>query len=112
MKSYPKTLTPTEKYDLIKSANIDKLSDHAGEIMGLTGFVIHEEANTDGELVKVLNIRDEDNNVHATNSPVFIREFEDILEIVEDDASKIQHIEIVSKKSKGGRNYITVVWVD
>ena len=112
MKSYPTTLTAKETYDMIKAPDIGKLSDQVGQVLGLTGYILHEELDQAGEIVEVLNIRDEDDKVYATNSKVFIREFKQVLEIVGDDASQIKHIEVLQGRTNGGRNYITMKWVD
>ena len=112
MKCYPENMNAKLKYDMIKAPDIGKLSDQAGQVLGLTAYILHDEADQQGEIIEVLNIRDEDGKVYATNSPVFIREFKTVCEIVGDDMSQVNHIEVISAKSKGGRNYITMKWVD
>ena len=112
MKCYPENMNAKLKYDMIKAPDIGRLSDQAGQVIGITAYILHEAVDQQGEVIQVLNIRDEDGHVYATNSPVFIREFQEVCEIVNDDMSQVNHIEIISQKSKGGRSYITMKWVD
>lgn len=112
MKSYPENLNAKEVYDMIKSPAIQKLSDAVGQVMGVTAYVLREEANSNGEIQKVLNIRDERGVVYGTSSKPFIREFENVCDIVKGDMSQLNHIEVISGKSKAGRTFITMVWVD
>lgn len=112
MKCYPENMNAKLKYDMIKAPDIGKLSEQVGQVLQLTAYILHEEADQNGEIVEVLNIRDEDGKVYATNSKVFIREFKTVCEIVNDDMSQINHIEIIGAKTKGGRQYLTMKWVD
>lgn len=112
MKCYPNDMDVKTKYNMIKAPDIGKLSEQIGQVLGLTAYVLHEEPDQNGEMIEVLNIRDEAGKVYATNSQVFIREFKQVCEIVEDDMSKINHIEIIGMKTKGGRQYLTMKWVD
>ena len=105
-------MSPKLKYDMIKAPDIGKMSDLVGQTIGLTAYVLHEETDQDGEVMQILNIRDEDGKVFATNSQIFIREFLQVCEIVDDDMSQINHIQIISGKTKNGRPYLNMKWVD
>ena len=111
-KCYPENMNAKTVYDMIKAPDIGKMSDLAGQTIGVTAYVLHEEADQEGEITEVLNLRDEDGQVSATNSKVFIREFKQVLEIVHDDMSQVNHIQILNGKTKSGRNYLTMKWVD
>lgn len=112
MKCYPTNMNAKLKYDMIKAPDIGKMSELVGQTIGLTAYVLHEETDQEGEVLQVLNIRDEDGKVYATNSQVFIREFLQVCEIVDDDMSQINHIQIIGAKTKSGRQYLTMKWVD
>ena len=100
------------KYDMIKAPDIGKMSDLVGQTIGITAYVLHDETDQKGEVVQILNIRDEDGKVFATNSQIFIREFLQVCEIVDDDMSQINHIQVISGKTKKDRPYINMKWVD
>ena len=112
MKCYPTDMNSKLQYDMIKAPDIGKMSELVGQTIGLTSYVLHEEMDQEGEVMQILNIRDEDGKVYATNSHVFIREFCQVCEIVNDDMSQINHIQIIGGKTKSGRQYLTMKWVD
>lgn len=112
MTIYPENLSSREAYNMTKSSAILKLSDAAGQIMHITAFVLREDENAKGESQEVLSVRDENGTIYATNSKPFIREFTNVLDFVNGDMSKVNHIEVVAGTSKAGRRYITMKWVD
>ena len=112
MKCYPTDMNSKLKYDMIKAPDIGKMSELVGQTIGLTSYVLHEEMDQEGEVMQILNIRDEDGKVYATNSQIFIREFLQVCEIVNDDMSQFNHIQIIGGKTKSGRQYLTMKWVD
>lgn len=101
------------------SKNVDKklaykLSHQTNKMLDLVGssvkpeaYIVYEDADIKtGEMKEVVSILVE-GKPYATISPTFIREFKDIIETFKDEP-ELPLIEVVSGKSKAGRDFITV----
>lgn len=104
-----------ETYKLTKDARIEKLSDHEGELLTVTGFILYEDTKEvldDGKLIEktvtILSLELEEGKPVATNSATAIRSFGDILEIYSDAGQENPYplsLVVVSGKAKSGRKY-------
>lgn len=103
-----KEMKATEIYKLSKDPKIEKMSANIGRTIDIDSWMIYTEQNARGEEVTVLSIKDKDGSVFATNSKVFLEQFEDIKEIC---AGDVDMIEIISGMSKNNREYITCSYV-
>ena len=105
-------LTMKEKYDLTRNPETLRMSDHKGEILSVDQYMIREEINSaTGETVRIVSIKS-DGEIYATNSTVFVREFESLLEMAESANDSIHHIKVITGRSRQNREYVTCVYVD
>ena len=107
LNQYPKQMDSKLKYDLMRSPKIQKLSLCKGQVLDVDAYVLREDANSEGEIVKVLSLRTPEGELYATNSNTFIREFEAIIECAQPPFS----IEVIDGVSRAGRHYVTCAWV-
>ena len=105
-------LTMKDKYDLTRNPETERMSNHKDEILSIDQFMIREEENQkDGEVVTIVSIKSGE-NIYATNSAVFVREFSALVGMAEEANETIHHIKIVGGKSKNNRDFISCVYVD
>lgn len=105
--NYPAEMTPALKYDLMRNPQMQKLSTAKGQRLSVAAYMIREDTNSDGEVVKILSIRTTDGDLFATNSPVCIREFEAVIECNPDTTFDIA---VMDGISRNGRHYCTCAW--
>lgn len=105
-------LTMKDKYDLTRNPETERMSNHKDEILSIDQFMIREEENQkDEEVVTIVSIKSGE-NIYATNSAVFVREFTALVGMAEEANETIHHIKIVGGKSKNNRDFISCVYVD
>lgn len=102
-----KTMSAAELYSMCKSNSIQKLSDAAGQTIEVAAYLFYEDANSDGEIKTICSIKTPEGEVLATNSPTFVREFGDMIDMFETAGEQVKAIKIVQGTSKGGRSFIT-----
>lgn len=98
-------LTKREIYGMTRSPELEKMSDHVGDIIPVDKFVIYADAGEDGSEVTVLSIMTAEGKAVATNSATARREFEFILDLMEGESFSVK---VIQGKSKAGRTYITL----
>lgn len=99
-------LTKKEIYVMTRSPELQKMSDHVGDVIPVDKFVIYSDASEDGTETIVLSIMAADQGLAvATNSATARKEFEFILDLMEGDAFAVK---VIRGKSKAGRDYITL----
>ena len=100
-------------YDLTKSPAIKKMSSIEGEMHGIDCAVIYEDIKHDGEIQKILSFRSKDTgDIFATNSPTFIRDFEDARDMLVEFNEEIHTIRVDGGTSRNGRRFICCMYVD
>lgn len=100
-------------YDLMKSPAIRKMSSIVGETRNIACAVIYEDVKNEGDIQKILSFRCKDSGeVFATNSPTFIRDFEDARDMMAEFNEEIHTVRIEGGTSRSGRNFISCVYVD
>lgn len=100
-------------YDLTKSPAIKKLTSIKGETREIDCAVIYEDVKQDGEVQKILSFRcKEAGEIFATNSPTFIRDFEDARDMLAEFNEEIHTIRVESGTSRAGRTFISCVYID
>lgn len=100
-------------YDLTKSPAIKKLSSIKGETRTIACAVIYEDIKQDGEVQKIFSFRCLDTgDIFATNSPTFIRDFEDARDMLAEFHEEIHTIRIDGGTSRAGRQFISCVYID
>lgn len=102
-----------DMYDLIKSPSIKKLSSIKGEIRNIDCAVIYEDTKQSGEIQKIFSFRCKDTgDIFATNSPTFIRDFEEARDMLAEYNEEIHSILVESGTSRAGRTFISCVYND
>lgn len=92
----------------ILNGKCERLRDAVGTVFDVTGYVMSEQEDADGEPVKILSICTDTGRVYGTNSPTVIRTFEAMLLSFPAPTaeSPLQGITVRSCESKKGRTYI------
>lgn len=106
LKQYPEIMDAKEKYDLLRSPKMDKISNAKGQVLEVASYVLRTDLDKEGNVVEVLSIKTTDGDLYATNSSTFIREFEAILECTE----PVFGIDVIDGVSKSNRHYTTCAW--
>lgn len=97
-------LTNQEIYLLTMSPKADSVKNHIGERIDVSAWLIFEDVDKkSGEVHSVLSVLTPDNEVFSTISPTFQRDFLDMAEIFQNDFA----FEVISGKSKAGREFVT-----
>lgn len=105
-------LSLVDQYNLTRSPETEKMSEHVGEELPIDKYMVREEERADtGEAVIISSIMSK-GKVYATNSATFCREFTGILEMAKSAGEKVNTIRISEGKSNKGRTYITCVYVN
>ena len=77
-------LNHQDKYDLTRNPETERMSMHKDEVLSIDQFMIRQEENQKtGELVTIVSIKSGE-NIYATNSSVFVREFTALVEMAEE----------------------------
>lgn len=108
IKQFPETIDSKTLYQMTRGQGIGKMRDAKGQQLRVVAYVLREEANvSDGEVSRILTIRDESGDLYATNSKPFVREFEAVLDC---NPAFPLDIEVIGGRSKAGREYLTMAW--
>ena len=99
-----------ELYFMTTAPTIGKISEHKGEQIGVSGYAFYIDEQVDketGEMVevKLLAIKTLEGEVFATNSETFMKEFEKIVDLFDNNFE----IEIIEGESKKGRKFVSCV---
>ena len=99
-----KELNNQELYLLTMSPKADSVKNHVGERIDVSAWVVFEDTDKKtGEVHNVLSVLTPDNEVFSTISPTFQSDFLDMAELFHNDFA----FEVVSGKSKAGREFVT-----
>ena len=105
-------LSLVDQYNLTRSPETEKMSDHVGEELRVDKFMVREEERADtGETVTITSISS-NGKVYATNSATFCREFVGVIQMAENAGEKVNTIRISEGKSNKGRTFITCVYIN
>lgn len=103
-----KDLTKKELYQMTLSPAIKRMRECVGNIIPVANWCFYTDTKNDGNKMNILSIMDNDGVCYATNSSTFQRDFDFIIDIMENEAFEI---EVISGTSKSGREFITCVLV-
>lgn len=106
-----------ELYALTKDPLVEKLSDHVGESLELTGYCLFEDPDKKtGELKTMLSLEIAEGVPIATNSPTVQQSFKDIIEIYRATGNENPYpftVEVFTKKANSsGRPYLNIRLAD
>ena len=97
-------LTNQEIYLLTMSPKADSVKNHIGERIDVSAWLIFEDTDKkSGEVHSVLSVLTHDNEVFSTISPTFQSDFMYMAELFQNDFA----FEVISGKSKAGREFVT-----
>ena len=97
-------LTNQELYLLTMSPKADSVKNHVGDRIDVAAWLLFEDVDKKtGEVHKVLSVLTPENEVVCTISPTFQSDFMDMAELFHNEFA----FEIISGKSKAGREFIT-----
>lgn len=97
-------LTNQELYFLTMSPKAESVRNHVGERIDVSAWLLFEDVDKkSGEVHQVLSVLTPDNEVFSTISPTFQSDFMDMAELFHNDFA----FEIISGKSRAGREFIT-----
>lgn len=96
--------TKGEIFNLTQGTNLDKVSDHIGEVLELDKWVIYEDEDKDGKIQTVLALIEKNGLLSATISKTFIEQFKKLTEFMDGEEYSIR---VVGGTSKNNREYIT-----
>lgn len=97
-------LTNQELYLLTMSPKADSVKNHVGERIDVAAWLLFEDVDKKtGEVHQVLSVLTPENEVVCTISPTFQSDFMDMAELFHNEFA----FEIISGKSKAGREFIT-----
>ena len=100
-------------YDLTMNPTIQKMTSITGDTRKIASAAIYEDVKDTGEVVRILSFKDKDNgDIFATNSPTFIRDFENIRDMLAEFSEEPHTIKVESGTSRAGHHFITCVYVD
>lgn len=102
IRSYPVELDPRTRYKLTKSPDIKRMKDAKDSVLPVESWV-HYIDDSNGDEKEVLAISTTDNEIFATISPVFIKEFFNIIEVFGEDPGEIK---VFGGKTRAGREFI------
>ncbi len=98
----PETMKATDRYAMTISHDISPLSEHSGEIVTITDYVVFERSNhSDNSTSVVMSIRTADGDVIGTSSPAFIDGMIDILDCFPELPITV---EIAPRTARNGKN--------
>lgn len=103
-----KELTSQDKYFLMKSQGIKKMSEQKGARLDLDMWAIYTDTDKDGKEQELFSCHTPEGETFATNSATFIRSFRDILDCFTPE--EIHAINVSSGTSKAGRTFITAIY--
>lgn len=107
-------LSMKDVYDLTRSPEVQKMRSSVGDCIVIGDWLLYEDTNkATGEPMKLLAVKDRDTSVcYATNSPTFIEEFMNLLDMCAEMQVALNTVKVVEGTSKAGRSFITAVYID
>lgn len=108
-----KNLKTVDIYRLTKSPNTKKMSEAKGERIELSAWALYQDADKKtGELREILAVSDSKGNSYATNSPTFIADFVEMVNLFEEAGETVPAITVISGTSKAGREFISCAYCE
>ena len=103
-------LTNREIYALTMSPSNRKMKDAIAQQIGVYRWCLYKDINgKDGTEQTILAIMTPEKEVFCTNSQTFMRDFERIWDIMQDDVAngELLEIKVIVGESKSGREFVT-----
>lgn len=101
------TVSKENIYFMAAAPNIRKMSDLEGSTVEIADWLIYDDDKDPEDIKTICAILTTDGEAYASNSAVFKKDFENILDIFGDDIAKIG---VIGGETKNNRHYITCVY--
>lgn len=102
---YPENMDVRTEYKLVKSPEVKRMSDAEGSVLNIKSWIHYNDVDfKTGEVRPVLAIETEDNELFATVSATFMREFFDMVKFFGNDLGMVR---VIKGRSKAGREFVT-----
>ena len=99
-------LSNQEIYLLTMSQKADSMRNHIGERIDVSAWALFEDVDKKtGEVHEVLSVLSTENETFSTISKTFMNDFMDMAELFHNDFA----FEVITGKSKAGREFVTCV---
>lgn len=108
-------LTIMEQYQLTMSPKIRRIKDCVGQRFEVAKWCVYEDIDKkSGDTREILSMMSPEGEVFATNSDTFKNDFKDILYLLESAgmAETVFSLEVITGKSKAGRDFFTCAFVE
>lgn len=108
-------LTVKEKYNLTMSSKIQRMRDAEGQRLEVCKWCEYIDVDTKtNEEKTILSIMTPEGEVFATNSATFLRDFEQITDMLLDagEDGTVFVIEVITGTSKAGRTFYTCAYTE
>ena len=108
-------LTIMEQYQLTMSPQIQRIKDCAGQRFEVAKWCLYEARDKQsGDPKAILSMMSPEGEVFATNSDTFKNAFKDILSLREGAGmgGTVFSLEVITGKSKAGREFFTCAFVE
>lgn len=108
-----KDLCVKDIYNLTMNPKTQKMKDVKGQRIEISAWAIYEDVSKKtGEVQEILAIVNHEGEVFATNSPTFINDFVNMIELFTSMGEIVPAIVVESGTSKAGREFISCVYSD
>lgn len=112
IKKSAEKMTTRELYMLTMAPNMNKMRDAIDTELEIKAWCLYEDVDKKtGEVIEILSIMTTEDEVYATNSPTFRRDFSNIVSLFESVGEKFEAIKVIGGTSKTGREFITCTLV-
>ena len=102
-------LTDRELFKMVNGDGLGRIKDNAGRVIDIVGYVMYTDINqSDGKEHTIVVFKTADGDFIASNSPTVVRSFEAMVKCFE---FPLEGVEIVSGKSKAGREFYNLALV-
>nr|DAH39320.1 MAG TPA: ssDNA binding protein [Caudoviricetes sp.] len=98
---------PMDMYNMTKSPDRSRLSEVSGQVLELDKWLVYSELNSKGEEVTLTTLTTKDGRAFTTNSATFIRDFTSAATMFAEYGAEFHTIQVMSGRSKAGREFIT-----
>ena len=98
-------------FNLFESDSRIPMKEAAGKTLKINQYVIYEDENSNGEMVKLASVATEE-GVYTTSSASFIRSLEKLHDLAERCGEPLENLRVYEQKSaRNGRMFLNCAYV-
>lgn len=98
-------------FDMFESDSRVPMKEAAGKTLDVSAYVIYEDENSNGDMVKLASISTED-GTYTTSSASFIRSLEKLHDLAERCGESLKTLRVYEQKSsRNGRMFLNCAYV-